>query len=66
MPLLDCVQLNYQNLDNKRIKPITILLSEDEKVERQLDRLITRLNVPIIMMTRIRRTHAARRTKSRT
>lgn len=57
---LDCVQLNYQNLDNKRIKPITIRLPYIEPRPSAAPAHRLSNGVMVIMMSRLRRFHDAR------
>lgn len=67
-PLLDDnrVRLNYENLENNRIKPVTIILTEEEKRQLHLQRSLKKLTV--IMYSRLRRARHDRtsRTKSST
>lgn len=39
---MDMVQLNYVNLDNKRIKPVTIIVPEDQSLTALFSMLIFR------------------------
>ena len=58
-PLLsdERVRLNFENLENRRVKPVTILLTEEEKEQLRTQRAAQRLNklIPVLMMSRIRR-----------
>lgn len=64
MPLLsdDRVRLNYVNLENNRIKPATIILTEQEKAEIDLRRILSKLP-PMVMLSRLRRNHHDRTRK---
>ena len=56
------VRLNYENLENRRIKPITIFLTEEEKELRRSQRFVFR-TVPMIMMSQVRRAFYASRSR---